>query len=121
MKPLQALSLLQNLYTGVIWVAEDLTIQWVNSQTEQLLSVSKSRLIGLSILDLLIPTMSEAKVITADSASLNPSVNLQAQHSENKSCVEDSRDKLERQFHNAKEYLQPFIEYRRYIRGGPHP
>ncbi|SJM69704.1 two-component system sensor histidine kinase NtrB [Psychrobacter piechaudii] len=121
MKPLQALSLLQNLYTGVIWVAEDLTIQWVNSQTEQLLLVSKSRLIGLSILDLLIPTMSETKVITAESESLNQSTDPKAQLSENKSCVEASRDKLELQFHNAKEYLQPFIEYSRHIRGVNQP
>lgn len=121
MKPLQALSLLQSLYTGVIWVAEDLTIQWVNNQTEQLLSVSKSRLVGLSILDLLMPTMSENKVITADSQSLNQSADSQAKLSENKSCLEASRNKLEMQFHNANEYLQPFIEYSRHIRGITHP
>ena len=121
MKPLQALSLLQSLYTGVIWVAEDLTIQWVNNQTEQLLSVSKSRLVGLRILDLLMPAMSENKVITAESQSLNQSAGSQAQLSENKSCLEVSRDKLEMQFHNANEYLQPFIEYSRHIRGINHP
>ncbi|SUD90197.1 two-component system sensor histidine kinase NtrB [Psychrobacter phenylpyruvicus] len=124
MKQLQAVSLLQNLYTGVIWVTEDLTIQWVNSQTEQLLSVSKSRLEGLSILDLLMPTMSQTKVVAPDSHtphSSNPSAESETQLSENKSCLQASRDKLEIQFHNAKEYLQPFIEYSRHIRGITQP
>lgn len=124
MKQLQAVSLLQNLYTGVIWVTEDLTIQWVNSQTEQLLSVSKSRLEGLSILDLLMPTMSQTKVVAPDSHtphSSNPSVESETQLLENKSCLQVSRDKLEIQFHNAKEYLQPFIEYSRHIRGITQP
>lgn len=124
MKQLQALSLLQNLYTGVIWVAEDLTIQWVNSQTEQLLSVSKSRLEGLSILDLLMPTMSQAKAVTSDSHTphnSNSSAESQAQLAEDTSCLQASRDKLEIQFHNAKEYLQPFIEYSRHIRGITQP
>ena len=99
MKPFNALSLLQNLYTGVVWVAEDLSIQWVNSQTEQLLSVSKTRLMGLNILDLLMPTSMET----------------------DPAAILSSREKLATQFYNAKEYLQPFIEYSRHIRGTTHP
>ncbi len=126
MKQLQALSLLQNLYTGVIWVAEDLTIQWVNSQTEQLLSVSKSRLLGLSILDLLMPTttISQTKTVTPDNLTAHSSklsADSQEQLAESNSCLQTSRDKLEIQFHNAKEFLQPFIEYSRHIKGITQP
>ena len=123
MKPSQASSLLQNLYTGVIWVADDLSIQWVNSQTEQLLSVSKTRLVGLSILDLLMPTMIETKAACPDTPTAHNSkpVDSQAQRAESKAGLEAAREKLKTQFYNAKEYLQPFIEYSRHIRGITQP
>lgn len=127
MKPLNALSLIQNLYTGVIWVAEDLSIQWVNSQTEQLLSVSKSRLVGLNIIDLLLPTLientlqpeSDLHKPEAQSSSQN---NKAAADSKNAADqLEAAKNKLQTQFYNAKEYLQPFIEYSRLVRGVTHP
>lgn len=128
MKPLNALSILQNLYTGVICVAEDLTIQWVNNQTEQLLSVSKSRLIGLNILDVLLPTIIDTKSPKDSSSQKQDTTSKALYKSENEISESDSqanleaaRDKLETQFHNAKAYLQPFIEYSRHIRGVSHP
>ncbi|WP_296403665.1 ATP-binding protein [Psychrobacter sp.] len=133
MKPHKALSLLQNLYTGVIWVADDLKIQWVNSQTEQLLSVSKTRLIDLNILDLLMPTVIETK---SSSTSSNNNINNDkncsnknrkdnskkskkkvVKQTDSMATMAAARDKLETQFYNAKEYLQPFIEYSRLIKG----
>lgn len=135
MKSFNAQYLLQNLYTGVLWVAEDdLTIQWVNSQTEQLLSVSKSRLVGLSILDLLLPTNLEkcsqkennpkktnSYKNKADSSNSNQP-NSSTDKTENEEVgLQAAKNKLQTQFYNAKEYLQPFIEYSRHIRGVTHP
>lgn len=103
MTPSNTLLLLQNLYTGVLWVAYDLTIEWVNGQIEQLLSVSKTRLIGLNVLQLLMPSANEsgAELSVAELA--------------------EAQDKLRTQFHNACDYRQPFIEYSRHIRGVIYP
>lgn len=114
MKSSNALSLLQNLYTGVIWVADDLTIKWVNSQTEQLLSVSKSRLVGLNILELLLPDITKP----SETTSSNDNSEEQTKKLDN---LQQAKNKLVTQFFNAKEYLQPFIEYSGHIRGATHP
>ena len=45
----------QHLFTAVLWVDEALVIQWINPQTEQLLAISRARLLHQSILNLLIP------------------------------------------------------------------
>lgn len=134
MKSLNAQSLLQNLYTGVLWVADDLTIQWVNSQTEQLLSVSKSRLVGFNILDLLLPTNLEKSSkkekcqhknsgykSKASSSSSKRTKGLTEETDNEKVSLQAAKSKLQTQFYNAKEYLQPFIEYSRHIRGVTHP
>ncbi|WP_019672938.1 two-component system sensor histidine kinase NtrB [Psychrobacter lutiphocae] len=107
MPVLNPLLLLQNLYTGVIWVTHDLRIAWINTQTEQTLSASASRLIGLNIIDLLLPVHSKMTDPQASDANLPAAL--------------DAYDKLKTQFYNAQHYQQPFIEYSRNIRGVTHP
>lgn len=108
MQPTQALPLLQNLYTSVIWVNADLVIQWVNLQTEQLFSVSKTRLVGLNVLEVLSP------------CAVNTAVN-DASYGESHESVEESQSELKVQFNNAKDYQQPFIKYSRYVKGVAQP
>jgi len=45
----------QQLFTAVFWVDGSLDIEWVNAQVEQLLAISRGRLLGQSILKLLAP------------------------------------------------------------------
>ncbi|PNK61367.1 two-component system sensor histidine kinase NtrB [Psychrobacter sp. FDAARGOS_221] len=132
--------LLQHLYTGVIWVSHDLRIAWVNTQTEQILSVSASRLIGLNIIDLLLPVH-----LTPDrTESIDTKNTLPPHQTSNGNRLDDSEknddphsivekqtphlptlteayNKLQTQFHNAQYYQQPFIEYNRQIRGIHQP
>lgn len=113
MKSISALPLLQNLYTAVIWVDSDFKIEWVNLQAEQLFSVSKSRLIGLTVFDILTPCDTETSLSKTDTP-----------HSSAVSMLTEAQDnthQLEMQFNHAKEFQQPFIKYSRYIKGVNHP
>lgn len=45
----------QHLFTAILWVDESLQIRWLNTQAEQLLTISRARLLNQSILTLLAP------------------------------------------------------------------
>lgn len=113
MKSVNALPILQNLYTSVIWVDADLKISWVNVQTEQLFSVSKSRLVGLDVFGILIPCEIEAGAVKTNSGIPNATASAE--------FTNENTAQLETQFNNAKDYQQPFIKYSRYIKGVIQP
>ena len=55
----------QHLYTAILWVDNDLRVTWLNAQAEQLLAISRERLLGQSVLTLLAPEELSAG-LTAD-------------------------------------------------------
>ncbi len=135
-KPPNYMNLLQNLYTGVVWVDDALNICWVNTQTEQLFSVSQSRLIGINILTVLSSTEPlpgdepEAQGTLPDTDNLGveaqskPSKTMPSKRqplAEQQAQAHLYQSQLAVQFANAKHYQQPFIEYNRHIVGVIQP
>ena len=99
----------QHLYTAILWVNDDLTITWLNAQAEQLLAISRERLLGQSVLTLLAPE--ELKKGLSDNID-----NLSSKHSENhlkpNTVVQKSLIcTLSERFSQAQKYQQPFIDH----------
>lgn len=82
----------QHLFTAILWVDSDLTIKWINTQAEQLLAISRGRLLHQSILTLL-----TARLPYDKSAPIPP---------EN-----DSAHLLAERFAQATQYQQSFIDH----------
>jgi len=93
---LQTAFISQHLFTAVLWVDEALIIQWLNPQTEQLLAISRARLLGHSILTLLAPDEVSNHFKGSDAA--------------NKPCL------LKERFAQAQHFQQPFIDHDHVIR-----
>lgn len=53
----------QHLFTAILLVNDDLSIIWLNAQAEQLLAISRARLLNQSILALLAPEESPLKTL----------------------------------------------------------
>ena len=82
----------QYLFTAILWVDNDLTIRWINGQAEQLLAISRGRLLNQSILTLL-----TARLPYDKSAPMPPD--------------SDSAHVLAERFLQATQYQQPFIDH----------
>lgn len=84
----------QQLFTAVLWVDDSLNVEWVNAQVEQLLAISRGRLLGQSILKLLAPEELEHVAtnlsIATDDAPTGP---------------------LTERFYQAQQFQQPFITH----------
>ncbi len=87
----------QHLFTAILWVDESLTIKWLNTQAEQLLAVSRGRLLNHSILTLLAPE--ELMAQNPINSRLNAKLDAQ------KTCL------LTERFAHARQYQQPFIDH----------
>lgn len=101
--------IVQHLYTAILWVNDDLTITWLNAQAEQLLAISRERLLGQSILTLLAPE--ELKKGLSDNID-----NLSNKHSDNHLKPNTVGQKslictLSERFRQAQNYQQPFIDH----------
>ncbi|MEN2750623.1 ATP-binding protein [Psychrobacter sp. FBL11] len=101
--------IVQHLYTAILWVNDDLTITWLNGQAEQLLAVSRERLLGQSILTLLAPE--ELKKGLSDNVD-----NFSNKYSDNHLKPNTVRQKrptssLSERFSQAQKYQQPFIDH----------
>ncbi|MBO1529910.1 two-component sensor histidine kinase [Psychrobacter sp. F1192] len=108
----------QHLYTAVLWVSNDLSIIWLNAQTEQLLAISRERLIGQSILMLLAPNeLGDAFHQHTDittSQSSNHGLNSPLKADCNKSMHRSGS--LTARFAQAAKYQQPFIDHDHKVR-----
>ena len=83
----------QHLFTAILWVNDELSITWLNTQAEQLLAISSGRMLNQSVLMLLAPE----ELITKNSTIIdNP---------KDKNCA------LTERFYQAKQYQQPFIDH----------
>ncbi|WP_299189161.1 ATP-binding protein [uncultured Psychrobacter sp.] len=101
--------IVQHLYTAVLWVNDDLTITWLNAQAEQLLAVSRERLLGQSILTLLAPEeLKKDERDSIDNLSNKPLHNHLKPY-----AVEQKRPicSLSERFNQAQKYQQPFIDH----------
>lgn len=83
----------QHLFTAILWVNDELSISWLNTQAEQLLAISSGRLLNQSILMLLAPE------------------ELKPQKSTIITSPKDKSYSLTERFHQAKQYQQPFIDH----------
>jgi len=84
----------QQLFTAVFWVDGSLDIEWVNAQVEQLLAISRGRLLKQSILKLLAPEELER---AATSSSIT--------------TVHTPNGPLTERFYQAQQYQQPFVTH----------
>ncbi len=84
----------QQLFTAILWVDEKLKINWLNPQVEQLLAISRGRLLGQSVLMLLAPEELSAQY-TSPSTRANKALN----------------SKLTDRFRQAQQYQQPFTTH----------
>lgn len=91
----------QHLYTAILWVNNDLTITWLNAQAEQLLAISRERLLGQSVLTLLAPE-ELSDILNKD---LNKSLRNNAKEKALPNCL------LTERFNQAQKYQQPFIDH----------
>ncbi|OLF39402.1 MULTISPECIES: two-component system sensor histidine kinase NtrB [unclassified Psychrobacter] len=101
--------IVQHLYTAVLWVNDDLTITWLNAQAEQLLAISRERLLGQSILTLLAPEeLEKDERDSIDNLSNKPLHNHLKPY-----AVEQKRPicSLSERFNQAQKYQQPFIDH----------
>ena len=89
----------QHLFTAVLWVDESLQITWLNMQAEQLLAISRARLLNQSILTLLEPVDQNDATVEEN---LNRNSTTQA--------IPKSGSLKER-FAHARLYQQPFIDH----------
>ena len=93
-KPTPDLSFIsQHLFTAILWVNDELSITWLNAQAEQLLAISRGRLLNQSILTLLAP----AELTLKDSPIIN--------NGDEQICS------LTERFNQAQHYQQPFIDH----------
>ena len=95
-KPTPDLSFIsQHLFTAILWVNAELSITWLNAQAEQLLAISRGRLLNQSILTLLAP----AELKLKDSPIINNG------DGDEQTCY------LTERFNQAQHYQQPFIDH----------
>ncbi len=87
----------QHLFTAVLWVDNELMIKWLNPQAEQLLTISRTRLINQSILMLLAENENNTLPYNKNSANKNSG--------SHQSCS------LTQRFQQAAHYQQPFIDH----------
>ena len=96
----------QHLFTAILWVDSTLSIQWLNSQTEQLLAISYKRLLNKSILSLLAPDeLTSDKFNRRAIKQSNFNAKNHSQHDALKACS------LTERFTQAQQYQQPFIDH----------
>ncbi len=110
----------KHLFTAILWVDEGLNIKWANAQAEQLLAISRTRLLSLSILALLAPQehfikQSQGDAIVDDfkhknNDDLGHKNNAKRDISANKPTYS-----LKARFAQAAQYQQPFINHDRTI------
>lgn len=115
----------KHLFTAILWSDEHGTIQWANTQAEQLFSASQSRLLGRSALDLLRPyDKYEANIHGSDQNSSNQTGSNQngiAQNNPDKGrSNSEVDDALRTQLQHALTYQQPFIDHDQHIYGVSH-
>lgn len=109
----------QQLFTAVICVDESLHIRWLNAQVEQLLSISRARLLNQSILLLLAPEELGSK--NASSLSFEPSEQTYELSPDSHDAPSErlkqqqpymhKTSKLSERFIQAQQYQQPFINH----------
>lgn len=87
----------QHLFTAVLWVDASLRITWINAQAEQLLAISRGRLLQQSILALLAPTLPHEQNGSQETARQQDSSYDQAYFSA--------------RFAQAQHYQQPFVDH----------
>ena len=83
----------QHLFTAILWVDESLQIRWLNTQAEQLLTISRARLLNQSILTLLAPNESGDQ----NNDVVNQPIN--------------NTYSLTERFAHARLYQQPFVDH----------
>ena len=91
----------QQLFTAILWVDESLHIKWLNPQVEQLLAISRARLLNLSVLALLAPE--ELGITKQSSDKFSETESNRTDYP--KSCL------LTERFTQAQLYQQPFINH----------
>lgn len=96
----------QHLFTAILLVNDDLSIIWLNAQAEQLLAISRARLLNQSILALLAP---EELLLKNDNTTDSDSLNDGDVHA--KIANGDKTCALTERFNQAKQYQQPFIDH----------
>ena len=89
----------QHLFTAVLWVDESLQITWLNMQAEQLLAISRARLLNQSILTLLEP-------VDQNDATVEENLN---RNSTTQTIPKSGS--LKERFAHARLYQQPFIDH----------
>ena len=95
----------QHLFTAILWVDESLRIKWINTQTEQLLAISRGRLLNQSILILLAPEEIAEHDDVSSSIVLMDDTNNNDNNTTHKTCS------LTERFIHARQYQQPFIDH----------
>lgn len=111
----------QQLFTAIIWVDDSLTIRGLNAQVEQLLAISRGRLLNQSILSLLAPeewqqqkaehSVSDLTVDSNESLddnTINHTIN-------NEKLDSHYNATLRERFNQAKQYQQPFVNHDRLV------
>ena len=99
----------QHLYTAILWVNNDLTITWLNAQAEQLLAISRERLLGQSVLTLLAPEELSDILNNALDNSLNKDLNKSLRNNAKEKALPNCL--LTERFNQAQKYQQPFIDH----------
>lgn len=90
----------QHLFTAIMWVDEALSITWLNPQAEQLLAISRGRLLNQSVLSVLAPDELRTKN--------NSDTDKRGTENENP-CS------LTLRFQQALQFQQPFIDHDHHI------
>lgn len=98
----------QHLFTAILWVDEALCITWINAAAEQLLAVSRGRLLNQSVLTLFAPEKSNEK--NSDTTSAIPD-NFNYIHDNNNHLNKDKTCTLAERFAQAQQYQQPFLDH----------
>lgn len=91
--------IVQHLLTAILWVDAALTIMWLNTQAEQLLGISRGRLLGQPILTLLAPE----------------ALNSTSSTNHNNKNSDEQTGALTERFRQAMQYQQPFIDHNHLI------
>lgn len=91
--------IVQHLLTAILWVDAALTITWLNTQAEQLLGISRGRLLGQPILTLLAPE----------------ALNSTSSTNHNNKNSDEQTGALTERFRQAMQYQQPFIDHNHLI------
>nr|WP_313974315.1 ATP-binding protein [uncultured Psychrobacter sp.] len=87
--------IVQHLLTAILWVDAALTITWLNTQAEQLLGISRGRLLGQPIVILLAPE----------------TLNSTSSTNHNNKNSDEQTGALTERFRQAVQYQQPFIDH----------